>query len=456
MIDIFVIDTSAESRTRITNLIEQFLRSDPSSWDFVPHLNLRPIGPEELSFHGEPHICVIGDELVSREITQISNIKKAFPSAALIARLTTNLESLSVVEHLARLGIDDVFSENISAHEFLRKIILLSRQNKTSHGRLILVDSGKGGLGVTSTVAALGELIVDAGKSAVLIDLDFDTQDLSRFLQTRPFINENLALILSKSRPLVQESVEQCVTQVWADEPRLCVMQPAPELDDSHNSANTASRLFLSVLEILDAIYDYVVVDTGNARNGLRKMLYRISDTTVFVVSNDPAALYASADRLSKIYGESPGNCDIKILPNGPLPHALPFNVLRSELSRATGIERENILSPLPLSKTGSLWPGSGSTLYTHAKGNYRYAMEELAVQIGIIPKVRKTSIVSRIINRAARKSSGADENLTAIGHKPQIALPEPSCVTKETKEIGEQTDDLISPATLLSGAKLY
>ena len=69
-----------------------------------------------------------------------------------------------------------------------------------SQAQLILVDAGKGGLCVTSVVAGLGDALAAHGKRVLTIDLDMETQDLSRFLQTRPFVNENLQLLLEEQR----------------------------------------------------------------------------------------------------------------------------------------------------------------------------------------------------------------------------------------------------------------
>ena len=55
------------------------------------------------------------------------------------------MESLSIVEQLARMGADDVLFSSINRDEFLRKIVLFARNTKSnSSSELIIVDSGKG------------------------------------------------------------------------------------------------------------------------------------------------------------------------------------------------------------------------------------------------------------------------------------------------------------------------
>ena len=67
------------------------------------------------------------------------------------------------------------------------------------------------------------------GKRVILVDLDFETQDLSRFIQARPYINENLQTLIDQTAPVTSDTVKECLTKVWLDEPNLEVLAPFPE-----------------------------------------------------------------------------------------------------------------------------------------------------------------------------------------------------------------------------------
>src|SRR5262249_4760093 len=159
------------------------------------------------------------------------------------------------------------FRPDSSAAEFMRKLILHARSSQKSRSsRLIVVGSGKGGTGVTSTCAALAEAAIEFGKKAIVVDFDFATQDLSRFLQTRPFINENLRLLCDGHRPVTEEFVEHCLTPVWTDEHLYC-LAPVAESDDVYNLDSRQARTFLSIFDILDSKFDVIFIDSAQAKS---------------------------------------------------------------------------------------------------------------------------------------------------------------------------------------------
>ncbi|NLF25789.1 MAG: ParA family protein [Deltaproteobacteria bacterium] len=387
MVRLVVVDRSAESRGKIVDRINSFLRAELPELDFLPRISVKPLAPEELKFHGAPDICIAGPEMLLQELCTISTIKRLIPDTPLVPYLTRALSSISIIEQLARLGADDVMPDNISASEFVRKIILLSRRRaKARSGKLVLVESGKGGLGVTSVVAGLGECLAEHGKKVVLLDFDFETQDLSRFLQARPFVNENLQLILEQNRPVTQECVEQCLVPVWEESELLYCMPPPAEADGLYDSRSTCARTMLSVLEVLDHLFDCVVVDGGSARGAFLKTLLRVSDKVAFIINNDPSALYASVDKLSRLRGMLSAGADLVVLENASTRFGLANKLLKDEFERAAKLE-ESAWAPfaVPFNRAAGRWAGSGGTLYSHGNAALRTAMTSLVQKLELI-----------------------------------------------------------------------
>lgn len=387
MLKIVVLDSSAESRSRITERLSQVFQSDLTDLDLLPNLSVKPLSLREIKFNSAPDICIIGDEISSEDSVQIAAVRKHFPHTAILVSLGAGaFKSLALIEQLVRLGADDVFASEISAQDLLRKIVIWARKSGPKRkGKLVLFDSAKGGTGVTTLVATLGEILLDSDKKVALLDLDFDTQDLSRFLQAKPFANENLQLLLDAQRPVSQEFVMQCLSRVWAEEDLYC-MPPAADSEELNQLSPAHSRVFMAILETLDAEFDCVLVDVGSARSALLRLLYRVADKVVLVLNNDPATLYASVDRLSKIRANVASGSDVIILDNASTKHGLPNQMLRREFNRAAGIDSEcwNINS-VPFCRHGSRWPGSGSTLATLGKGSNLPALEELLLKLGLL-----------------------------------------------------------------------
>lgn len=387
MINLFIVELSAEARTKIVEEINGYFSSDLNLLSFLPRINVRPLSLDELKFNSAPDIILVGEEVVKGDLSEISKIRRLFPTAAILVRITSGFDSLPVIEQLARLGADDVIKPSTQPEEFLKKLILLSRNgSKTKSGKLIVVEGGKGGVGVTSIACGFAEALVSFGKKVCLVDLDFETQDLSRFLQARPFVNENLSLLFSGQRPIIQEAVEHCINQVWADSDSLFVMSPPADCDELYDSKSSCARSLISVLEVLDSMFDVVIVDSSSSRGAMRKSLCRVADDLIFVASNDAASLFSSVDRLSKAISDLSPGCKVVVVENRVALGGLPSKMLFQELTRASKIPIDEISSTsVSYSKSGSTWPGSGGTLYS--QGGEMQSLRDIGVALGLMPE---------------------------------------------------------------------
>ena len=387
MLKVVVVDVTAESRNALVELVSQFLNSQLHDLNFIPRVSLQPLSPQELKFYGTPDICIVGDVLVTRDLTELRSIRKLLPGTPIMVRTTPALEGLSTVEQLARMGADDTMPSQMTGPEFLRKLVLPARKSgKARNGKLILVDAGKGGLGVTSVVAGIADALAAQGKRVLTFDLDFETQDLSRFLQARPFVNENLQLLLEEQRPITQEFVEQCVSQDWDDEDFLYNLAPCQETDAIYDARSSYARALLSVLEILDATFDAVIVDMAGVRGAMLRTLYRVADRVVFVVSNDPASLYACVDKLVRVRGWMAADAELCVLENTVEKNGLSNKLLRQEFTRAAKLQDGAwATTALPWSAQGARWPGSGGTLFSQGSATARKAFHQLLVKLQLV-----------------------------------------------------------------------
>ena len=384
MLNIIVVDRSAGARTRLVSLLHQALEQRARHAEILPRVSIKPLSREELQFHQAPEICLIGEELISEELTEVARIRKLLPDTAIIVHTQKTIRDLGTIEQLARLGADDVLSAEVGTDELVKRIVLLSRKTpKNKTGQLIIVDSGKGGSGVTTIAAALGELLLAKDKRVVLLDGDTQTQDLSRFLQVRPFINENLALLFSKSRPVTQEFVDECAQPVWIDTQGFFCIPALPDSDDLFDPTRNHSKTLLGILEVLDSRFDVVIVDVGSFRGQLLRTLYRVADRVVFLVGNDPASLHASADKLNQISSWIDAETEITVVENAPTRSGLTEKLLRIEFSRAAKLDSSKWFSkPIPFCKQGQRWPGSGNTLASAGSGQILRVLRQLSERV--------------------------------------------------------------------------
>lgn len=479
MLNIVVVDATAAARSRIAEWLQRLFKESSAEQVILPQLNVKQLSRQELKFHSKPDVCIIGDELIAGELTEVASIRKILPDTILLAVTNPQLESVYTIEQLARCGVDDTISSNVGSREFLKKIILLSRKaGAKKNGKLIVVAGGKGGVGVTTVAAGVAEALIESKQKVALVDFDFETQDLSRFLQVRPFINENLQLLFEQARPVTQEFVQQCLVPVWHDEPLLFCMPPIAESEDLFDARAGYVRTLIGILEVLDSSYDCVVVDVGSARGGFLNALYRTADQVVLVMNNDPAALFASLAKIDRIRSYLAPNAELTVVENSVSRSGLPEKLLREEFSRAAKVSPDLwLFSPIPFCRSGSRWPGSGATIYAQGNRKIKQALQALVSRLGIVieSKIRVGSRVAELIDLWAlhkdkQLKNGSDVECCDGGRvngaavaRPQLpagcgssALIEGAAFEIEKGEVSpkDPCQEELLPSALVSGVK--
>lgn len=448
MLSIVVVDTSAETRSAMVKQVSDFFANELDENGILPKVSIKPLSRDELKFAAAPDICLLGENLVRNSIGEVANIRRLLPNTAILVKVGRAQATLAFIEHLVRLGADDVLTEDVGPTEFFKKIIIFARRlAKAKTGRLIVVDGAKGGVGTTSVVAGLGDALANTGKRVALIDFDLESQDLSRFLRAKPFINENLQLLFDQLRPVTQEFVEQCLVRVWADEDNFFCVPPACETDSIYDSRLAQAKILIPLLEILDSTFDCVLVDVACLRGGLLKALYRSADEVVLVVNNDPATVHAAVDRVRRIRAQLSVNTKLLLLNNAPTKWGLSETVLRSELSFAAQLGDENWISnSLPFCKSGCRWAGSGATLFSMGAPRVVSELKSVIQQLGLGPAVEEAkasaalqkaaSVFSRLSRTGRKQIIHANPVRGLVTGGDKLGLPEPTI-----SNLKEETD---------------
>ena len=404
MFTISVTDISAQSRNHIVELLNGFLSIPRTSPTLLPQIDVKPVTPQEIKFIESPDMLIIGAEIYDNDPAELLRIRKIFPDTFLFGHSKNDTEDFQSLEKISQSGVDDVFGSEINASTFLRKILLLSKkQQAASNGTLILVDSGKGGVGKTSIAAALGSMFASAGKKVGIIDLDFESQDLTRFLHVRPFINEHLQLLLSQGRPLVDDSVKQCFIQ---NDTGIDCAPPVQEIEGLFDARSGVFRVFFSFLQAVDALYDIHIIDTAHVRGSLLKTLYRVADAIVLVVDNDPASLHASVSRARCIQESMSHATMLRIIENRSSKKKLHSELVKQEFLLASSVSEECwITRSIPeISKLG-MWPGSGATFFELGNASTKQALVEVAASLGFTIESRINNLIplSELSKQTAR-----------------------------------------------------
>lgn len=376
MIELGLVDLSADSRRKLSTLVERWAWSGPDKRVSLPRLSITLLAPEEIRFHGSLDVCIVGPEILACDAACISTIRPHIPGKILLCVLDSETYSFGMVEQLGRLGVDDVLLDTASSDEFFRRLLLLQRRvGEKKRGRLHFVTSARGGVGVSLVAAALAEGLVKSEKRVCVVDCDAFSQDVTRFLQVRPFLNEPLKLLIDQQRVLTSETLAECIRPVWSEGKGALSCVPPPVAPDASIFAPPqAGRALAAVLDALRLQFDEVVVDASALLRVTQQALVGIADNVLFVMNRDASGAYANRQALALLSGALALDSKLTVLINHTGSSAAPLEMLKREVVCVPG--REIGAIALPFSPKAARWACSGRTAYHDLRRHLRPLVE--------------------------------------------------------------------------------
>lgn len=421
MFKVAVVDTSARSRLAIAEtILAKIAEAEPSS-DALFGVSVKSLSIDEARFQPPPDIMVVGEDLHTNGRSELAELRRGLGGTIFIAYVSDQSSALDRLERMAAIGFDDVIHGALSAAEVAARLVLNGRRSRRPRkGRIVAIDSGKGGVGVTSVCAALGDYLASFGKRVTVVDLDFESQDLSRYLQSRPYLNENLQCLLEQGRPLTREAVEECVVAVPGQEALLCVPPPVRgELHDRHGG--TPLKMFGAFLEALSQASDYVLIDCASARGELGRAAFHSCDFAIMVTSGEACAAHSTLQAISRVRIWLRPESRLLVLENGRRPCDIGAALVAREVAKQAGLDAESILSPIRYAARAASWPGSGATLYIAGGRSVRTALRKTASALGVDSQ-QGDGPVSLLAKAVRRKS----DTIQLSNPPAALALPVP------------------------------
>lgn len=422
MLRIFVVDRSAESRQAITAHIRDLAQRLPEPFIHLPPLDVRALACEEVAFHKAPAVCFVGEEIWRSDPSELARFKRQLPDSVIVAYFMSGVPNVALVERLALYGADDVLSQTMRADAFVERLVILkNRLPCKRRGRMIVCDSAKGGVGVTSIAAAFAELAC-ADRHVVLADLDLEGQALSRYLISRSRDSGTLSRILNGERLLNRETLAQILCPIDKISRSLMLLPPPRSESCRAIMRDDEIRSFLAVFEAILADWDLLIIDAAHTQGDLLANLYRIADKIVFVINNDPATVYPSLSKLSRYEGLINDLGRLTVVQNGEFAGALGQRQLRHELLAVLDTKRVGFSErTIPFSPRGSGWPGSGRSMAQLAESRFRRLLVEIAVDLEIC---REPPSRSSRWNRFRAGWSGAAREAAKQENAPGLPAP--------------------------------
>ena len=222
----------------------------------------------------------------NQKLDLITKVQNSFPAVKILA-LSDN-PSVNLIIDIMRAGAKEFLPVPIIKNEFIETINKLIAENscakEKNNCRIITVYSNKGGIGKTSLATNLAlELAKITKENVALIDLNFQTGDITTFLDLKPSFNisymlENLDKINETFLLSTLERYKRTSLYVLADPP---YFKQADTI-----KPNLIGKLF----NILKETFSYIIVDAEASFDGKNIAALDSSDLILLVtVANLPA-----------------------------------------------------------------------------------------------------------------------------------------------------------------------
>lgn len=203
----------------------------------------------------------------------------------------------------------------------IEKEIEVEKVNKgdTMSGRVIVVTSGKGGVGKTTTNANIGTALARAGKKVVMIDTDLGLRNLDLLLGLENRIVYTIVDVVEERCKLKQALVKD------KKNPNLCLLAAAQTRD---KTAVTEEQL-KDICDQLKQDFDYILVDCpAGIEQGFQNAV--AGATEAIVVTTPEMSAVRDADRIIGLLEAKEEITSYKLLINRVRPNMIATNDMMS------------------------------------------------------------------------------------------------------------------------------
>lgn len=186
-------------------------------------------------------------------------------------------------------------------------------------GRVIVITSGKGGVGKTTTNANIGTALAREGKKVVMIDTDLGLRNLDLLLGLENRIVYTIVDVVEKRCKLKQALVKD------KKNPNLCLLAAAQTRD---KSAVTEDQL-KEICEELQKDFDYILVDCpAGIEQGFQNAVAGASEA--IVVTTPEMSAVRDADRIIGLLESKEEIKSYRLLINRVRPNLIKSNDMMS------------------------------------------------------------------------------------------------------------------------------
>lgn len=236
--------------------------------------------------------------------------------ATLVNDETKVEKSMEIKEEELKTEKESVITDTTNSAESAAEI---KEEKIAGKGRVIVVTSGKGGVGKTTTNANIGTALARAGKKVVMIDTDLGLRNLDLLLGLENRIVYTIVDVVEERCKLKQALVKD------KKNPNLCLLAAAQTRD---KTAVTEEQL-KDICEQLKKDFDFILVDCpAGIEQGFQNAVAGASEA--IVVTTPEMSAVRDADRIIGLLEAKEEIKSYKLLINRVRPSMIATNDMMS------------------------------------------------------------------------------------------------------------------------------
>jgi len=409
------VDKSAVERLALQRVFQDAYESCKASIGHIALFSSYPASKEELLFSSAPDIIAIGSGFGAEDaLTTCRELRRCFPDTPIFIFLKPEVYTLRVLQRFREVA-QEIFTVEESAIRIIDRLSLYDITAKRQrHGKVIVVQGVKGGVGATSVVSGLAHAAEALGQNAITIDLSVSSA-LVQYMAAQRWHSPDYSALLSEGIIPDKTLVERCITT--APNGINVLLPPSGGTDVREQWLRDPNRFetSLAIVDVLTEMYNLVIVDTAGVEGVLPFALNTRAHSRVLVTSNDPASVHLLNCQLTQ-GTETPGDANIHVLVN--LLHEALLNkedVLDFLYTNPSFTKEMALLNPIPFDAKARNWIGTGNTFYTEGSMQLQavleralevitWSKEELTAQLqpatGFLGNLRKLSWTQSLTQR--------------------------------------------------------
>lgn len=382
---VLIVEHSSEGQAALGRRLDSIDRIDKDTLDLQVSLANEATFADRL---GQTDVVIFGPGLEESAPLLARKAKVSAPTVEVLIFVSAKGYSGSLFRTAISRGARKVLSEKAPLLDIVQELMSIQEEfrlrGRIRSGKIIAVVQAKGGIGVTSTCAALAEVSGSNGHKTILWDLDIETRDLCRALVVEGNQPTLVRTWVEGSEELSRETLRKALMEVSNN---VAVLPPPDLMGAAVDMVGRIESIDLvqSIINLCRVTAENTIVDVGGRVGPAAGTILRSADAVVVMIDDSILGLSAARFFISTL---------LSVVRNVDSVYFLCSGISVSKEELRLRMDRENrfgdrawVLPSIPFDSLASQWPGSGRTLFSLGRRQTKQAFDSIAMLLDMIPE---------------------------------------------------------------------